>query len=282
MCPLYIITAIVAMATSSEAFLIPSQHVSSFGVKLPASGSKVCLNDSKLPFFASSTANKKEEAPKVEKSEDDELEQMVREELMKTKRMAKFKNERGVEYAPWMQLTAQEEEQIRQVIKEKKRIRDLRRAEEKSASGNLYYDSTAQELSGTGLQAKIIDGNVELQWGTKSETDCKGFIVRRRAVKTKDYETIASYENYGPLVSKGPDGGSYSFLDTTATPGGWMYRISEKSVTGEESDLSQCLVEIQTEDEQKFALAATVGIALAVVVAVIAGISLDPIQWNCS
>lgn len=58
-------------------------------------GSKVCLNDSKLPFFASSTANKKEEAPKVEKSEDDELELMVREELMKTKRMAKFKNERG-------------------------------------------------------------------------------------------------------------------------------------------------------------------------------------------
>jgi len=79
-------------------------------------------------------------------------------------------------------------------------------------------------------------------------------------------------------VSKGPEGGTYKFLDTTASPGGWFYRISEKTSTGEESDLSQCLVEIQTEDEQKFTLAATVGIALTVVLAIVAGISIDPIQ----
>lgn len=184
-----------------------------------------------------------------------------------------------VEYAPWMQLSEKEEEEIRQIIKEKKRIRDKRREEQKRASGNLYYDSTAQELSGTGVKAKIIDEtSVELQWGTKSEVDCKGFIVRRRAVKAKDFETLASYENYGPLVSKGPDGGTYKFLDTTASPGGWFYRISEKSSNGEESDLSQCLVEIQTEDEQRFTLVATLGIALTVVLAVLAGISIDPIQ----
>lgn len=178
-----------------------------------------------------------------------------------------------------MQLSEKEEEEIRQIIKEKKRIRDKRREEQRRASGNLYYDSTAQELSGTGLKAKVIDEtNVELQWGTKSEVDCKGFIVRRRAVKAADFETLASYENYGPLVSKGPDGGTYKFLDTTASPGGWFYRISEKTSTGEESDLSQCLVEIQTEDEQKFTLAATLGIALTVVLALLAGISIDPIQ----
>jgi hypothetical protein len=177
-----------------------------------------------------------------------------------------------------MQITADDEEKIRQLIKEKKRVREARKEQERSVTGNLYYDSQAQELSGTGLKSKIIDGNVELQWGTKSESNCKGFIVRRRAVKTADFQVIASYENYGPLVSQGSDGGIYSYLDTTATPGGWIYRISEKSVTGEESDLCQCLVEIQTDDEQKATLAATVGIALIFVFAVVAGISMDPMQ----
>jgi len=39
--------------------------------------------------------DKKVEEPKSEKSDDDELESMVREEVIKTKRMAKFKNEKG-------------------------------------------------------------------------------------------------------------------------------------------------------------------------------------------
>ncbi len=53
------------------------------------------MNDSKLPFFASLGTDKKVEEPKSEKSDDDELENMVREEVTKTKRMAKFKNEKG-------------------------------------------------------------------------------------------------------------------------------------------------------------------------------------------
>jgi len=279
MIPRLFLASITVTALSCEAFVAPGQLISTFRLHEHASGSNSCLNDSKLPFFASLGTDKKVEEPKSEKSDDDELESMVREEVIKTKRMAKFKNEKGVEYAPWMQLSEKEEEEIRQIIKEKKRIRDKRREEQRKASGNLYYDSTAQELSGTGLKAKVIDeNNVELQWGTKSEVDCKGFIVRRRAAKAEDFETLASYENYGPLVSKGPEGGTYKFLDTTASPGGWFYRISEKTSTGEESDLSQCLVEIQTEDEQKFTLAATVGIALTVVLAIVAGISIDPIQ----
>jgi len=183
-----------------------------------------------------------------------------------------------VDYAPWMRISEEDENKIRAIMKEKAKARAARKEQERSVSGNLYFDSQAQELSGTGLKSKIIDGEVELEWATKSESNCKGFIVRRRPAKTEEFSVIASYENYGPLASQGQDGGIYRFLDSTATPGGWVYRISEASTTGEESDLCQCLVEVQTEDEQKAALIAAVGIGLVVVGAVVAGLTLDPLQ----
>jgi len=114
------LASITATALSCEAFVAPGQLFTTFRLHQHASGSNSCLNDSKLPFFASLGTDKKVEEPKSEKSDDDELESMVREEVIKTKRMAKFKNEKGVEYAPWMQLSEKEEEEIRQIIKEKK------------------------------------------------------------------------------------------------------------------------------------------------------------------
>lgn len=64
----------------------------------------------------------------------------------------------------------------------------------------------------------------------------------------------------------------------TATPGGWVYRITEEDNSGNSADICQCLVEVQTEDEQKAALIAGVGFAVFAVVAVVAGIALDPMQ----
>jgi hypothetical protein len=283
----YVLTvaSIATILISCQAFVIPSQHASSFGVS--SQGTVSSLNANKLPFFAAFSEEKKKEEPIYDDDEesdpltsdfDREVNQLVDAELEKNKRIAKLKNANGFDYAPWMQVTEGDEKEIRQMIIEKKRVRMARKEQEKTVSGSLYLDSQAQELSGTGLNAKNINGAVELQWGTKSENDSKGFIVRRRAVKTADYEVIASYETYGPLASKGADGGIYSYLDDTATPGGWMYRISERSIAGDESDLCQCLVEVQTEDEQKAVLIGTVGIALFFVIAVVAGISLDPMQ----
>merc|ERR1711966_459060 len=60
---------------------------------------------------------------------------------------------------------------------------------------------------GTGLSFKIIDGAVELQWATRTESDTKGFLVKRRKAKTNDYEVIASHEDWGPLQSQGKRGG---------------------------------------------------------------------------
>jgi len=243
-----------------------------------------------VPFFAQEET-KKEEPPAPaaaaavaeEKSLDsltmeEEVELLVQKELSKTKRMSNLRNEKGVEFAPWMGISEADENQIRALMREKTEARRKRQEQERDVTGNLYRDSQAQELSGTGLTYKIIDGEVELEWATKSESDTKGFIVKRRAAKTNDYSVIASYKDWGPLASKGKEGGIYRYLDSTAGPGGWVYRISEEDKFGNEADICQCLVEVQTEDEQRAGLIAGVGFAVFAVVAVVAGIAADPMN----
>jgi hypothetical protein len=238
---------------------------------------QVCLNESKTPFFASKK--------KAEPSPDDglnEIEKQAREEAkeetIKSKKISNLRNANGVDYAPWMNISEEDEVKIRTITLERARARALRKEQETKVTGNLYFDSQAQELSGSGLTTKITNGEVELEWGTKVEKDCAGFIVKRRPAKTEDFTVLKSYEDFAPLASQGADGGIYRYLDTTATPGGWVYRVSEATTTGEESDLCQCLVEIQTEDEQKAAVFAAAGLAIFAVLAVVAGVSLDPLQ----
>merc|ERR1719223_234880 len=261
------------LVNSCAAFTAPR---TSFGVVAPSSKVVVNMSD-KVPFFASSPEGKEEKAveePIVD--EEQKLEEMVQEEMAKTKKISNLRNANGVDYAPWMNMSAADEEKVRAVMKEKAEARRKRQIQEKSVSGNLYYDSQAQELSGTGLNYKIIDGQVELEWATKTERNTKGFAVKRRPAKTEDFTTIASYQDWGPLVSKGPEGGVYRFMDTESTPGGWVYRITECNNNGSEADLCQCLVEVQTEDEQKAALFAGVGMGVLLLGTVAAGLLLDP------
>jgi hypothetical protein len=230
------------------------------------------MADDPLPFFASKSAKPKA----AEQTLEEEVAELTREEVAKTVKVSNLRNANGVDYAPWMNMNAEDEQKIQQVMKEKAAARRKRQDQEKSVSGNLYLDSQAQELSGTGLIAKAVDGEVELEWATKSETNTKGFVVKRRPAKTEEFSVMASYDSWGPLVSKGADGGVYRYLDTTSTPGGWVYRISECDNNGNEADLCQCLIEVQTEAEQKAALIAGVGIAVIGVGAVVAGLLLDP------
>ena len=210
---------------------------------------------------------------------EEEVEELVREELGKTSKMSNLRNENGVDYAPWMGISEDDETKIRQLMKERTEARRKRQEQEKSVSGNLYLDSQAQELSGTGLSYKVFDGEgVELEWATKSEVGTKGFVVKRRPAKTEEFEVIASYADWGPLQSQGPGGGVYRYLDTTATYGGWVYRISECDTMGNEADMCQALVDVQTEAEQKGAIFAAVGIAAVGVAAVVAGLTLDPMN----
>lgn len=209
---------------------------------------------------------------------EEEVELLTQQEVAKTKRASNLRNENGVDYAPWMGISEEDESKIRQLMKEKAASRRMRQEQERDVSGNLYLDSQSQELSGTGLNLKVIDGDVELEWATSSEADTKGFIVKRRTAKSSDFEVIASFEDWGPLLSKGPEGGVYRYLDTTAGEGGWVYRITESDNSGVQNDVCQCLVEVQSPEEQRGAVIAAVGFGVVAIAAVAAGILLDPMQ----
>jgi hypothetical protein len=281
------ISSVILLAQSCTAFAPSKGVTTTFGIvaqngNVAHISSSMKMAEDPLPFFAQTPQKNegKEEIP----SEDDldkmtleeEVELLVKAEVAKTKRVSNLRNANGVDYAPWMGISEEDETQIRQIMKEKTEARRKRQEQEKSVSGNLYFDSQAQELSGTGLNYKTIDGQVELEWATKTESNTKGFIVKRRPAKTEDFEVIASYDQWGPLASKGIDGGVYRYLDTTVSPGGWVYRISECDNSDNENDLCQCLVEVQTEEEQKTALIAGVGIGVIGLAAVVAGLVLDP------
>ena len=211
---------------------------------------------------------------------EDDIEAMVEKELGKSTKLGKLRNEQsGMEYAPWLKVTEKDEANMRQIMKEKAAARKKREQQEKEVSGALLMDSQAQELSGTGLRGKIVDGNaVELEWATASEKFTDGFIIKRRPAKTSEFEVIASYENYGPLASKGGEGSLYRYLDEDVPPGGWVYRITECESTGAKNDLSQCLIEIQTEEEQAATKFAAIGFGVFAVLALVASSLLDPYQ----
>ena len=215
-----------------------------------------------------------------EASVEEEVERIFQEEKEKTLRMSRFSNEKGVEYAPWMNMSPEDEARIRTLAREKTVARKKRQIQEQNVRGSLLKDSTNQELSGTGLQYKIIDtDSVELEWSTDSEPDTKGYIIKRRASKTPDFVTIASYETFAPLNSKGPNGGTYRYLDENVGTGvSYLYRITEKEGNGDENDLSQCLVEIQSESEKRSQIFAIAGFGIAAVAVVAAGLFLDPVQ----
>ena len=240
------------------------------------------------PFFAEESAPEEPAAaaapikePTPEEADqmtlEEEVEQLTAVEVRKMKRASNLRNANGVEYAPWMNITPEAEEEIKTVMKQKAEARRKRKDQEAGVSGALLMDSQAQELSGGGLNCKVLsDNEVELTWATSSETSTKGFAIKRRQARTEEFETIVSYENWGPLASKGVDGGSYSFIDDSVAPGGWVYRITECENNGTENDICQALVDVQTADEQRGAVIAAVGIGVLGVAAFAAGLILDP------
>jgi hypothetical protein len=281
----------ILLAQSASAFAPPGAKAFIGVVSSNGNVAQTQLNmaEDPLPFFAAKPAEEPQAEEAVTETTaasapidfdsmtlEEEVEILFQKEVAKTRKVSKLRTAQGVDYAPWMEVSEKDKQQMRQLAREKAAARRKRMDQEKSVSGNLFLDSQAQELSGTGLNTKIIDGEVELEWATKSETNTRGFIVKRRPAKTEEFEVISSFEQWGPLVSKGQDGGVYRYLDTTSTPGGWVYRISECDNNGVESDLCQCLIEVQTEEEQRTALIAGVGIAVLGVSAVVAGLVLDP------
>ncbi|BAM81385.1 hypothetical protein CYME_CMN316C [Cyanidioschyzon merolae strain 10D] len=165
----------------------------------------------------------------------------------------------GTPYAPWM---------IGLVEEEPSKEKGL--ASRTDARGRLAGDPQAQEIAGIGLRARIVDDrDVELLWRTEGETNNAGFQVSRRRGKSTDWEVIADYKSApDTLRSKGAQGGAYRFIDTPPeATGTWVYRVSDIDNSGEVSDLSQILVEFESEAERKrqlLVLAALIGTLLLI------------------
>jgi hypothetical protein len=189
------------------------------------------------------------------------------------------------ELAKLQNISEEDERKIRAMARDKAEARRKRVVQEQNVQGTLLLDSQAQELSGSGIKSKIVPGsdgalNVELEWATNNEGNTAGYIVKRRAGKTNDFSTLASYETYGPLASKGKEGGVYRYLDTTVPGiGGYVYRITEKERNGQENDLSQCFVDVQSREEQIGSKIALAVLGVVAVAAIAAGTLLDPVQY---
>ena len=133
--------------------------------------------------------------------------------------------------------------------------------------------------AGGGLKSKTLsEEEVELRWDTTDEAGNAGFIVQRRRGGGADFSDLESFESFAPLRSKGPNGGSYVYLDDTAGVGTWVYRILDCDASGTRSAVCQKLVEIESKDEQQFTVVVGAAIATLALVFVAAGTLIDPIQ----
>ncbi|GMH91512.1 hypothetical protein TrVE_jg7265 [Triparma verrucosa] len=210
---------------------------------------------------------------------EEEVELLTAKELKKTKTVSNLRNQNGVDYAPWMAISADDEVKIRQLSKEKAEARRKRKEQEAEVQGSLFLDSQAQELSGLGLKYTVVsESEVELEWVTAGEEDTEGFVVRRRKARETEWEVLASYKDWKPLISQSSSGGTYRYTDDSVSLGGWVYRVSEVSPSGVESDLCQALLEVQSQGEKLQGILAVVGFGIIAAGAVFTGITMDPLQ----
>lgn len=174
----------------------------------------------------------------------------------------------GTPYAPWMANVRTDYDKT--VIKKKT-----------DATGRLAADPQLAELSGVGLQWKMLGDELELSWATGAEEGNLGFVVYRRKGGEDKWDKIADYRDRpGELASKGVKGGLYSFLVEDVGEGSWVYRVSDVDSNNQVADLAQVLVEIEKEEDkkvQKIALAALLAVLAA---AVALGLSLDPLSGS--
>jgi len=183
----------------------------------------------------------------------------------------------GVEFAPWMKVDA---EAIAKAKKERAARKARQAAEAAGKSDSMLVDPQAAELgAGGGLKSKVLsEEEIELRWSTQDEVGNAGFIVQRRKGGQPNFEDLVSYENFSPLRTKGVDGGDYVYLDDTAAPGTWVYRILDCDTGGTRSAVCQKLVEVDSDSEQAQTVVVGVFIAGLALALVVAGVLSDPIQ----
>lgn len=170
----------------------------------------------------------------------------------------------GTPYAPWM--AGMNPDYNPTVVKKRT-----------DATGRLAADPQSAELSGAGMTWKKMGDNLQLSWTTGSEEDCLGFVVYKRAGKSSEWKKIADYrDSPSELKAKGPNGASYRYLVEDPEPGTWVYRVSDVDINNNVADLSQVLVEFESNEDTKLRNIALIGLLAFLVIAGFIGLSLDP------
>eukprot|EP00613_Pedinella_sp_CCMP2098_P069974 CAMPEP_0171908116 /NCGR_PEP_ID=MMETSP0993-20121228/7561_1 /TAXON_ID=483369 /ORGANISM="non described non described, Strain CCMP2098" /LENGTH=353 /DNA_ID=CAMNT_0012540591 /DNA_START=86 /DNA_END=1145 /DNA_ORIENTATION=+ len=220
-------------------------------------------------------------APKLfselEDADVEELETRKEGEMLAKKLRSNMYNEQGVAYAPWM--VNQIDEEAYEAAKMMRKQRKMRQNKDEVETEGAYFntDLQADELSGQGLKIKMVGDEVELIWRTAGEV-CLGYKVQKRLARTPAWDTVSSYEDWGPLQSKGTAGGTYSFLDPTSTEGDWIYRIVDVEEGGKSTVLCQAMIEVQSKGEKLIQTGTLGAFALLFAGFIALGMNLDPVQ----
>lgn len=79
----------------------------------------------------------------------------------------------------------------------------------------------------TSFTAEVNNGNVILQWKTATETNNKGFDVKRKAGNS-DWDEIGFVTGHGTVTEKN----SYSYIDKNLEPGSYSYKLVQIDFDG--------------------------------------------------
>jgi hypothetical protein len=209
----------------------------------------------------------------------EEAEIMADAENIAKKKRSNLYNENGVAYAPWM-VRQVDEDAVADARAKRQYEKRLERValEEKQGTVNIL-EAASSELTGMGLQATpLSDEEVELIWSTNDEEANKGFIIERKSVGSASWEEIATYTSWSPLKSKGTLGGSYKYLDSTASEGEFLYRIVAEQVDNSRAIVCQVGVTVENASAQLQTKIVVGFFAFLGVAAIAAGALLDPIK----
>jgi len=185
------------------------------------------------------------------------------------KKAGKIVNERGVEYAPWMDVVDEE------TLKE---IKAKREARDKELLTKIKYDPATLDIGSGLLKFKVEDDKIILKWATDGEPSNKGFILQKRTLSSNEWITVATYETDNALVSQGASGGTYFYKDESSAPGGWVYQLQDVDINGKSTDMARQLIEYETAGEAKTSLILIVLFVALLAGAFVAGFALDPMQ----
>jgi len=219
-----------------------------------------------------------EELEELDEADIEELETRKEGEVLARKLRSNMYNENGVAYAPWMVNQVDEEAYL--AAKEMRKMRKQKEKKDMAVVNDAFLstDLQADELSGQGLKYKFVRDEVELSWSTDMEVDTLGYKVQKRAARSDEWVTVASYEDWAPLNSQGENGGTYTLLDPDTELGDWIYRVIDVEASGRNTILCQVLVEVQNKGEVILQYVGAVGFALLLGGLATYAALLDPVQ----